>query len=203
MLISEKSVEIEFINRFKIQGVNVQCKMEFLPGKLTLLTGENGIGKSSLIQFLKLNQKEFLNDMNTVFLDQFPLKPINDINFLTLSNQLMNERREILPICSKLQEACSAFFKNPINSLSGGQNQLIKVLLACYISGDFFIFDEPFQYLDTKNTDLLRNIFKELKLLNKKILVIEHRKEIIHDLIDSAYKMENSMNQIEVSRDGI
>jgi ABC-type Mn2+/Zn2+ transport system ATPase subunit len=191
---NEKIVLVEFKDRFKIQGLDVECRIHLSPGKMTLLSGDNGIGKSSLIQFLKLNQSEFFSSQKLVFIDQFPLSPVNDISYLELENFLSSKRIEKLACYIELREKLSSFIKKPIKSLSGGQNQLIKIALGLFLGGDVFILDEPFQYLDKSNVLLLKKLLQDLKFNGRIILIVEHRKEIIAQLIDESFEMIKGNN---------
>ena len=68
----------------------------------------------------------------------------------------------------------------PINELSGGQNQMLKILFSAYKGGDLFIFDEPFQYLDQNFQKLLRNYLESLIKDKKYILLVEHQKTMVN-----------------------
>ena len=188
---------IEFKNRFKIQDLDVECKMNFSKGQLLLLTGENGIGKSSFIQFLKLNQREFFKEKKVVFIDQFQLKPINQISYKEVENLLSPMRSGKVSCYESLKEKVAPFEDKPINDLSGGQNQMVKLALGIYLAGDIFILDEPFQYLDQANVSLLTKLIVDLKEQGKTLLIVEHRKELISELVDKSYKMINS-GQLEI-----
>ena len=177
-------MKIEFKNKLKINNRDVNCSLDLRNGCLTHLRGPNGSGKSSFIQFLKLHQSEFFNNINIRFVDQFPLQPLNDINYYDCKKSLGSFRQEELNFYSHLEVEFSSFLNEPINSLSGGQKQIAKILLGLYLSGDIFVFDEPLQYLDDETVTTFLDLLKELKKLNKAILIIEHRKELIQDIVD-------------------
>lgn len=191
-------MQIEFNNRFKIQDLDVACKIDLRPGKMTLLVGENGIGKSSFIRFLKLHQSEFFKGMTVNFMDQFPLSPINQISYFELKRQISECRQEDLHFFTELEMLSKEYHTKPINDLSGGQNQMIKLLLTCLRGGDIFIFDEPFQYLDKQNSQKLKEVLQSLKELGKTVLVVEHHHDKIKDIIDETFTISQESNEIRI-----
>lgn len=192
-------MHIEFSNRFKIQELDVACNIKLSEGKVNLLVGDNGVGKSSLIRFFKLNQKEFFPGKKVNFMDQFPLRPINQISYLELKDQLNGLCNDELTFFKDLESSTKDFQDKPINDLSGGQNQMIKFLVTCFTGGDIFILDEPLQYLDKKNTQRLKNIIEQLKSLGKTIIIVEHQSEKIKELVDKIFTIECLENRVQVS----
>lgn len=195
-------MKIEFTNRFKIQQLNVQCNIDIPEGDFSYLAGENGVGKSSLIQFFKLHQAEFFSGKRLIFVDQLSLKPLNEISFAQLEQDLSYLRNEELDCYQSLEDAISDFKSIPINDLSGGQNQLVKLALALFLSGDIFIFDEPLQYLDSHNVELILKLLKSLKDSQKTILLVEHRMDAVKHLVDNYIIMDKQAGQIEVRPHG-
>lgn len=191
-------MNIEFKDRFKIQQVDVQCKMNLPTGKLSYLAGENGVGKSSLIQFFKLNQAEFFPEKKIFFVDQLSLKPLNEISYAQLEIDFAYLRTEELACYDILNQVILPYKHLPIRNLSGGQNQLIKIALALYLSADIFVFDEPLQYLDSSNVELFLKILAELKAISKTIFLVEHRMDAVRPLIDeiNIMSLEESMIQV-------
>lgn len=181
---------IEFANRFKIHGLDVECKIDLPGSKTCLLVGENGIGKSSFIQFLKLNQLEFFKSFYVNFIDQAPLSPLNQISYEDLKTQLHEFRKTKEPAFDKYNSLCDEFAKQPIKELSGGQKQLVKLLIGLFLGGDIFIFDEPLQYLDKNNVQAIKNMFLDLKEKEKTLLIVEHQSRDIEELVDKKIFIE-------------
>lgn len=171
-------LNIKADDSFFVNGQLIGADIEFSSGKIIRLIGKNGSGKSSFIQFLKLNKRKYFKDESLVFIDQERLNPLNELSTKDLCSVLRSRNNDTSELTIKLKEIMDPFFEKPIKSLSGGQNQLVKLYSGLFLSGDFFIFDEPFQYLDESNQNLLMDILKKLKALGKKILVIEHQVDL-------------------------
>lgn len=183
---------IEFEKRFKIHGLDVECKIHLPKAKACLISGPNGIGKSSFIQFLKIHQTEFFKEQALIFVDQFPLHPLNQISFKEIKDQLQSFRHEENSLFEEFEKLVYDFENKSVRDLSGGQKQLVKILIGLYLGGDIFIFDEPLQYLDQKNMSQIVLLLKRLKQQNKTLLIVEHQSNSLEELID---------HKIVVSRD--
>lgn len=173
----------------KISGKNVNCRLDLTAGELSLLYGPNGVGKSSFVHLLKIKQNEIPLLKNSVFIDQFPLQPLNDVSCNDVLKSLKVHRQENNKLFELIEKRLESFINIPIRNLSGGQNQLVKIALGLYLSGELFVFDEPFQFLDKENVNFLKEILLELKKQKKIILLIEHRSELIEELIDSRFEL--------------
>ncbi|MBD65898.1 MAG: hypothetical protein CME62_11870 [Halobacteriovoraceae bacterium] len=172
--------------------------MQLKSGELTLLKGSNGIGKSSLVQILKKGKQHYFNDENVVYVDQTALNPLNDISLDEVIKQWYKKRVEKLELFETTYEKCLHFRETPLKELSGGQNQLAKICLGLYFSGDIFVLDEPFQHLDQANIQYLYESLVQLKKLNKKILMIEHRSDLIQDIVNSSYILVQTSDELRI-----
>lgn len=181
---------INFQDRYTVNDLPVECNIRLNSGELSLLSGENGAGKSSLVQFLKLAKAEFFGPSSVIFLDQKPLSPLNGVSLDQLLISLASRRREQGYFADKYQGLVDTVNAKEIRNLSGGENQLVKIYLALFLGGDIFILDEPAQYLDKDNIKILQEILKDLKKAQKAILVIEHRKDVLGEMIDTHYAIE-------------
>lgn len=185
LIMQNDSIEIELQNKLKINGLIVDCSLSILKQNTYLITGENGVGKTSFVQYLKTYSREVFDQNKLCFTDQFPLTPLNEISYSGIKSVLNDIRLEKLDTFENNEHVLGHIMDVPIKSLSGGQNQLVKIFLSLFISGDIFIFDEPLQYLDTKNVTLFKRIICDLKSIGKTILIIEHRAELLDELIDN------------------
>lgn len=181
-----------------IEDHRLDCMIKLDFGKLTLISGANGVGKSSLIHLLKIHQKKYFAGHHPVFVDQFPLQPLNEISLSDTLKLFDGCRIEGLDLFTIVYKECENFKDIPIKNLSGGQNQLCKMAIALFVSGDIFVLDEPFQFLDQRNLDLVLKILQELKNSNKAILLVEHRKEIVQEIIDYTGLMHRNDQVIRI-----
>ena len=67
-----------------------------------------------------------------------------------------------------------AYSKRPIGQLSGGQQQRVFLARSLAQQGEIFFFDEPFAGVDRKTENIIFNIFRELALEGKIVLVVNH-----------------------------
>lgn len=187
-------MRISFSNEFEVNGLGVFCDVFLEEGKTYQLIGENGVGKSSFIHYLKLNMDMYFEGIVVRFIDQQRLTPLNRISLSELLKTLDPQHSTKIEFPSEFKNKISKFKDIPINDLSGGQNQLVKIFLALHLGGDLFILDEPFQFLDKENSILFKKILMELKGLGRTILIVEHKDEIISSLVDCKFEIKKEDN---------
>lgn len=192
-------MKINFKNRFEILDKSLDCQIDISLGKVHQIIGENGMGKTSLLTFFKQHQEEFFSGKRLVFIDQYPLMPLNSISFLDIEKLLKASQFEELPFLEEFRKLASPFYAQSVKSLSGGQNQLIKILISLYLSGDIFFFDEPFQYLDQAMRERVKELFRKLKAQGKTLVIIEHSNHLCSDLIDESIYFKTSNGKIVVN----
>ncbi len=180
------------INKFYVDNREVQGELSLLPGRLTLLRGENGVGKSSLVLYLKLNQRQVFSKLVPRFIDQVRLSPLNDVSFEQILGQLSTDKAQDQTLFTKWEFLVKEFRHKPIKSLSGGQNQMVKILISLYLGGDIFIFDEPLQYLDGTNKSKIVMLLEDLKSTGKGVLLIEHNDELVKAIVDTTVNLSFS-----------
>lgn len=191
-------------NIFKINGNNVDCEFTLMPG-INLLTGSNGIGKTSFLRYIKGNSN-FFGAMKLSFMDQFPLSPINNIRVRDIINIL---KEEIFDFNGNLMDSylkdfnLTGILDREVKLLSGGENQLLKFALLMGQNADLYILDEPLQYLDGKNLQMVIN--KIVTTSQEKIfLIIEHRKEVLQEVASHSIEMIKEHQDISLrDSDGI
>ena len=171
-------VKINKEDGLKVNNHFLEVEFSLKKGKLLRVEGENGIGKSSLLQYLKRKQDLFFQEESCQFLDQSRLSPLNQVCFDDLMHFLQTYRREDSTFFLNFLKVIEAYRSLPINQLSGGQNQMVKLALSLYIGGSVFLLDEPFQFLDKENQLCVFEMIEWLKSEGKKILIIEHQVDI-------------------------
>lgn len=131
------------------------------------LVGRNGSGKSTLIKMIEKNIIK-LNTNKKVILKQevilFPNLNIKDNIELQVENW------------KKVYEKFINYFpgiseKRKVKALSGGQKQVLNVLIALSMEGDVYIFDEPFNNIDKAKQEMLYQEFEELK---SPLIIVAH-----------------------------
>ncbi|MDP7319879.1 MAG: ATP-binding cassette domain-containing protein [Bacteriovoracaceae bacterium] len=182
-------IKFDEAQKLEINQKYVTGEFFLVPGKISIIGGENGIGKSSVFQYIRLKQRETLKGLRACFVAQERLTPLNEINFDEACQVLLRFRSEELSFFKENLALISDFAQRPIHNLSGGQNQMIKIMLALFQSGDAFFFDEPLQYLDKKNVLFFRECLLYLKQKNKYICLVEHNRDPLLDLVDLSFEM--------------
>jgi ABC-2 type transport system ATP-binding protein len=119
------------------------------------------------------------------------LRVIDSITYLAelkgLSKQKAEQRAEEL-----LKQTDMLQHKNKkIEELSKGMGQIIQFLVTVVHNPDLVILDEPFSGLDPVNTELLKNMFIDLKNKGKAVILSTHRMNEIEESCDRILMVNN------------
>lgn len=212
--INLKNINLKFDNKTIINNFNYL----FEKGKVYIIKGENGVGKSTLIKLiLGLYIDEFHGN---IFYNDFNIK---DINIYDSRKRLISIiDQEPLMIHSDLYENITQNIDNmdykSMNNLidtfnlnglnynidqelnyqkvfSGGEKQKISIIRSLLKNPDVIVMDEPTSALDINSTKILIDKIKKLKS-NKIIIIISHDKRL--DCIsDEIIQLKNSSELIE------
>jgi ABC-type Mn2+/Zn2+ transport system ATPase subunit len=155
------------------------CEMSFslLPGTGLLLVGENGIGKSTLLaaihKILGPLHSAYLPQKELVFFSDRTLGKLKDIFLESMPRGLSLNTFEKLWTDFKLTSKENRY----LSQLSGGEFQSLKICLTLSKDADYFLLDEPFQFLDQSRRDCLRQFLTELINQSKTVILVEHYRE--------------------------
>ncbi len=191
-------IEILEKQKFLVNSKPIIGSFSLELGEICLLIGENGVGKTTFFEYLKLNSQELFVEEKANFLSQEKLNPLNKVSARQCLNELTAFRYEKTKLFDEWSSNVSDYLDKPIVNLSGGQNQMIKILISLYLGGDFFFFDEPLHFLDKKNKALFLALLKSLKALGKGIVIIEHQSEELKKLVDKEYSLESEADYIKI-----
>lgn len=152
------------------------ASFEFEDGKITYITGESGVGKTTLLRIIAGLDKAFSGEIvcnsdkiSYVFQEPrlFPNLTVAENISITTENSPYTVD-SVLNITELKQEKDSL-----PSSLSGGMKMRISLARALYNDGDIFLMDEPFSALDDKTKErILPKVFQLLK--NKTVLIVSH-----------------------------
>ncbi len=174
--------------------------LEINKGEFLAIMGPSGSGKSTMIKILGLLDKEFQGDY---ILNGEEIKTLNDdllsklrnksIGFVfqdfNLIDRLTIKENIELPMLykgvsskktkSRVMELLEKVnLKDKINKypsqLSGGQQQRISIIRSLVNNPDIIIADEPTGALDSKTSEEIINIFKDLNKEGITIILITH-----------------------------
>ena len=150
------------------------CDVEFLikHGELLALIGENGIGKSSLVQRI-YNENHNISIVEQKTSDYFFDRSLKKVKQIYLSSIRSQEARKSF---EKYWNTFNLDKKEnrQLSSLSGGEDQALKLCLGLSVPKDVYFLDEPSQSLDKTSIENLQQIILELLQAGKSMIVIEH-----------------------------
>ncbi len=141
-------------------------------GDRLLITGENGLGKSTLLH-------QMWSEINgeAVLVEQKALEHFYDRTLLQFK-QLLLVAREASFDQELFTELWKKFQLNEkedryLSALSGGEGQLLKLVVGLSQKSTTHLLDEPCQYLDQKKIEILQQTLKTWPK-DKILVVIEH-----------------------------
>lgn len=196
------NMQIQLIDQILINKTPLKGDLSLTPTGVNLLTGPNGIGKSTLFHYLKENAKELFPNMRLSFLDQKALSPISQLNVEDVISCVYDELSHLYEDKVQMYELINFFeirklLKTAVMSLSGGENQLIKILLCLCQKADFYLMDEPFHFLDFKNYEKLMQLI-EKRSINNGFFIIEHRNEKLVSISKRKFELSCAANAIVI-----
>lgn len=183
---------------------------EFNKGKIYVIKGENGTGKSTLIELIlglhcNFDGNLLYNDVDLKSMDLYqlrnftisyiPQKPLlygGDIkeNLLlpyAIDDSDINDLIEKFGLFTDDNKlSLSTYIEETGNNLSGGELQKISIIRELIRKKSVMIFDEPFNSLDKPSQKVLKDKIRALKN-NRIIIIISHGNEfdqICDDIID-------------------
>ncbi len=203
MIVKLKDITKSFKNNIVLQKINLELK----PGKIYGLVGRNGSGKTVLLKIIcgimEADSGEVLFD-NENYLKKYGIP--KSTRALIENPDMINELTgfENLKLIASIQKIISDKEIYDVLELVGlegeenkkykeyslGMKQKLGIAQVIMEDADLLIFDEPFNGLDDKSTEKMRNLMKELKKKNKIVIISTHIKEDIDNLIDELYRID-------------
>ena len=171
-------LKIKINNSLYNTKLNWKVDLQLKAGVAYHLKGENGLGKTSLIEELKLHWKELNPKLRYAFTDQEELNGFQDLSVkglmdvfweVTQGRHASNDWREI-PLFVKSQK----LWNKNIRQLSGGENQWVKILMMLALDSEVWILDEPYQSLDAQKQGELTELLQHWIYQGKYLLVVHH-----------------------------
>ena len=182
-------------NTLFFKDVSLHC----LPGVLNFLQGKNGSGKSTFFNILQghiAEQAQLTGNFSVDGQDirhQYVTTVVQDVDSM-LANQFsvkQNLQCANLPQYPGLHDLPEAKnlallqefnidYRKRVDQLSGGQKQILAIVMTLQKSTKLLLLDEPTAALDPKNAHMvmqcLQKIAQELAIT---ILIISHDKELV------------------------
>jgi translation initiation factor RLI1 len=156
-----------------------ELQISLIQGSALVLVGENGIGKSTLLNRLA----QMLVQEQRAVVEQKASEYFYDRKLSTLKSFFLSTPLKGFDPHSfeKLWRGFGLDLKEDrlLSQLSGGEAQCLKLSLSLCKETDFYLLDEPSQFLDNNRKAFLQQTLKELLQKNKALLIIEHNREWI------------------------
>ena len=185
-------------------------KMQIPLGKITAITGNNGDGKTTLLNCLcglgrrskgtllykgktynrRGRQKLIFLVMQDVNHQLFTESVLDEV-LISQAEENEEESRRILATLD-----LEAFADRHPQSLSGGQKQRVAVASAIASGRDIMLFDEPTSGLDYTHMLQIGEILRSLKAQGKTVIVVTHDRELIKECCDCEICLRD-FNQID------
>lgn len=191
--------------------------LSFVPGVIHFVRGYNGAGKSTFLRVLQGNIQSDERASGCMFLDNkqynlattFPIEykqvvksvvqnvgsMVADTFSVYQNLQLANIGRyplvQALPeptIISAIAECVSFDFHQRVATLSGGQKQLVALMMTLQKNTRVLLLDEPTAALDSNNAHLvMKSLHKIATQSDIIIIVISHDKELVETYSQDSY----------------
>ncbi len=200
------------------KNVLSNISMQIKAGEFVVVAGKSGCGKTTLLRHLKPALTPHGKRSGAIY---FGNKNINDltqrekackIGFVMQNpdNQLVTDKvwhelsfglenigTDSDTIRLRVAETAEYFgisdlFNREVNTLSGGQKQIVNLAAVMAMNPDVLILDEPVSQLDPISAaEFLENVEKINKELGITVILTEHRLEEIFALADKILLLEN------------
>jgi energy-coupling factor transporter ATP-binding protein EcfA2 len=188
--------------------------VSFKSNDLNFIQGKNGTGKSTLMRIMhgdtykneyvqgtlqiddntydlrspKIAEKVAMvtQNFNTMLIDSYSFKENLQCALMPRFPNLkvLPQPKPIPPFIEKY----GINYEVPISSLSGGQRQILSILMILQQRPRILLLDEPTATLDEDNTKLIMDFLTELCIREKIIIIlIVHNKEIIQNYCGQSF----------------
>ena len=152
------------------------------------LLGKNGIGKSSLFKLVKHSSPDFkisyFDQQRFLLSENFK---VEDVLNLLIKFHPLNTRDSFKNLSDFWN--LDLLNKKFVHFLSGGENQILKIVMTSMMEADVYFFDEPFAHLSEENKEKLEVHFK--RFFSKKTLVVaDHHEKYLSKVADTHWELQ-------------
>ncbi|MHC5228052.1 ribosomal protection-like ABC-F family protein [Enterococcus sp. LJL99] len=191
----------ELHNKFPIRGDDFylkkgekvlfdKCNFQFPLGKKIAIIGDNGVGKSSLLNSI-LNEEEGIIVSSKVIFSTYHQMSYKIFDDLSVLNYLMNQTEYpesiVRSILNNLGFSQSEVLKS-IKNLSGGESTRVQIAILFTQKSNILILDEPTNFIDLKTIEALEKL---IKAYNGTVIVTSHDSYFIKNIAEIVYKIED------------
>jgi len=212
MMLSFDSVEFHYKN----QPVFTNLNMELDYGEFVFVIGKSGIGKSTLIQLIYMNQFPLTGTVRIAEFDSQTIKPSQipllrrKIGVIFQDFKLLPDRNiyQNLAYVMKVTGTSTIEIKKRINEtltevglshkrlnkpheLSGGEQQRVAIARAIINDPILVLADEPTGNLDPETSGEILALLKKINKRGTAVLVVTHNYDIVKKANERVIKLED------------
>ena len=222
----KRAIRFEQVNfQYTNTPILKNLTLELLSHKWTVILGESGVGKSTI---LKLIEKFYTEYEGKIMVDDISLKDIdshdlrNQVAYLSQSpslfpgsirsNLIVNDDKmaddvlwnaletvNLKDYVLSLDDALDTDIYEAGKIMSTGQKQRLCIARALLRKVEIYLLDEITSNVDRENTQLILSYFKELSKDGKTIISVTHDREYI-PFADMTYELCNGKDTTIVSK---
>lgn len=179
-MINFNSINIRFDDKVLYDNFSIS----FEENNVNFIMGESGVGKSTLIKYIKNQLILGGVKVSVVFQESrlIPWKNVYKNLDIVIKNKLskVDRKAKINDVLQKMNLLnCTELYPH---ELSGGMKQRVSIARAIIYDADIFIMDEPFKGLDKENKENITKFIKKYFYDNKKTVIM-----ISHDINEARY----------------
>ncbi|MFV8239239.1 ATP-binding cassette domain-containing protein [Aerococcus viridans] len=198
-------IEIEKVNKFYgAKKILEDVSFSIKPGEITALIGENGSGKTSLMNgLMKLTpvaSGQFLIDGKPIDFSDFNRISYIPDTIIVVKEMTIQEALDYMatyydtydPVLAK--DLVTFFNLNPdekISHLSKGNTAKVNLLLGLTLNSDYLIMDEPFSGVDIFTREEIANVFTSKLMAGRGVLISTHEINEIETLVDRVVMLKD------------
>lgn len=155
------------------------CSLVFPKGSKTIIMGESGRGKTTLMRILANLDKDFdgfveeNEKVALLFQEDRLIEHISVISNLLLVTDDREGASLLLKRLGLEKEENSI-----VSTLSGGMKRRVSIARVLLLDYDTYIFDEPFSSLDEDTKKIVSNVINE-NTEGKTVLIVTHNRDDI------------------------
>lgn len=198
-------IEIEKVHKFYgAKKILEDVSFSIKPGEITALIGENGSGKTSLMNgLMKLTpvaSGQFLIDGKPIDFNDFNRISYIPDTIIVVKEMTIQEALDYMatyydtydPVLAK--DLVTFFNLNPdekISHLSKGNTAKVNLLLGLTLISDYLIMDEPFSGVDIFTREEIANVFTSKLMAGRGVLISTHEINEIETLVDRVVMLKD------------
>lgn len=193
-----KNVSFSYNGVSTIKNINFEAEK----GKITVITGKTGSGKTTIFNILLRLYKPYKGFVyiDDIKIDEYKkdtyyknVSVVNQESFLfnmSIKDNLKmvcSDEKKYIEMCKKvgihdliehLPKGYNTILSDNASNLSGGQKRLLSLAKTLLTGSKILLFDEVTSSLDIKTTSKIIEVLKDLKN-DHTIIIITHKKEVM------------------------